>query len=105
MKESELLRLVMDWLSAQHIFSLRMNTGAIKVDARLVRFGVPGMADILAFTQSPCSPHEIEVIWIELKAKSNRQSELQKSFQLQVQREGHRYVVAYCLEDVQEAFR
>ena len=41
--------LILDWLAAKHILAFRMNTGALKIDKRYVKFGVKGMADILAF--------------------------------------------------------
>jgi hypothetical protein len=112
MKESELLRLVMDWLAANHIFALRMNTGAMKVDTRFIKFGVPGCADILAFSNETmmlsythmATCRYIIPTWIELKVGKNGQSDLQKSFQKQVEREGHRYSVCYSLECVQALF-
>jgi hypothetical protein len=96
--EGALLNLVMDWLAAERIFALRMNTGAVKIDKRFLRFGVPGLSDILAFPSG-------RPVWIECKAPKGRQSELQKSFQDQVVGEGHIYVLAYSLDDVIEALR
>jgi hypothetical protein len=109
-KESELLRLTMDWLAAKQIMAFRMNTGAIKVESRFFRFGVPGMADVLAFPTKiyPYGAHGTWKVpmptWLELKAPSNRQSELQWSFQLKVEAEGHRYRVIRSLEDLEDAF-
>jgi hypothetical protein len=64
-----------------------------------VRFGVKGMADILAFgnTRMPRVP---SVIWIECKADGGRQTPEQKSFEAQVREAGHAYVVARSIEDV-----
>lgn len=100
MKESDLLRLVMEWLSAKRILAFRQNTGAIKVDQRFIRFGVIGMADIIAF---PCNGENDCIIptWIELKVGSNKQSDYQKSFQKLVIREGHHYILARSLDDVE----
>lgn len=97
---------ILDWLAAKHILAFRMNTGAVKTDKRFFRFGVPGMADVLAFTkeriETACNGtiEGVVPVWIECKAPSGRQSELQKSFQQQVEAEGHIYIVARCLEDV-----
>jgi hypothetical protein len=42
-------------------------------------------------------------MWIEVKSATGKQSELQKSFQAQVEAEGHRYIVARSIEDVEAA--
>jgi len=104
--EAQLQRLILDYLAAKGIMAFRMNTGAVKTEGRFFRFGVPGMADVLAFpSQKKCPVAEDLIItptWIECKAPKGVQSALQKSFQQQVEREGHRYIVARTLEEVQE---
>ena len=106
--ESALLRLVLDYLAAERIFAIRMNTGAVKTENRFFRFGVPGMADVLAFKQPEACDypysHQI-VIWLELKAGRGVQSELQRSFQIQVTDQGHRYAVIHSLEELKEALK
>jgi hypothetical protein len=116
--EGAILKQIMDWLAAKHVLAFRMNTGGMRYgENRLMRFGVPGMADILAF------PHHIgrrlglmpgedfatvEVVvpcWIECKAAKGKQSALQASFQAQVEGEGHRYVLARSVDDVEAALR
>jgi hypothetical protein len=94
-----------------------MQTGQAKMGDRYVRFGTPGMADILAFKRRKTgflASHSIEVdytkdvivpVWIEVKADKGKQSPLQKSFQDQVEDEGHRYIVARSIEDVKEALK
>ena len=107
MKESELLRLVMDWLAAKHIMAFRMNVGAVKTEQRFFRFGVSGMADILAFPRDITSTGGygcIRPTWVELKVGKNGQSDLQKSFQKQVEREGHKYILCYSLECLEAHF-
>ena len=42
----------MDYLAAKGILAFRMNTGAMKLEKRFVRSGVPGMADVLACPES-----------------------------------------------------
>lgn len=102
--EAQTQKLILDWLAANHVLAFRMNTGAGKFSnpsgkERFMHFGVPGMADILAFRGQrahwPSTP-----VWIEVKAPKGKQSELQKSFQAQVEAEGHTYVLAYSLDDV-----
>ena len=65
MKESPVQRLILDWLAAEHIFSLRMNTGVAKFDDRFVRFGVKGQGDILAFPKYK--------VWIGMNASPVRE--------------------------------
>ena len=106
--EGQIQRLVLDWLAAKHIFSLRMNSGVLKGSSgRPVTFGVPGMADILAFPVDHFPKQDgtylrfVEPTWIELKAPKGKQSELQKSFQAQVEAEGHRYLLVHSLEELE----
>jgi hypothetical protein len=106
--EGGLLRAVMELLAAEHVFSLRMNTGAMFGSHNgkrwAVKFGLPGCADILAFPHVWRSDDKnmlvILPLWLELKAPKGVQSELQKSFQAQVEAEGHRYVVVRDVAEV-----
>ena len=109
MRESEIQRVILEWLAAKHIFSLRMNTGAMTSEyrgkKRFMRFGEPGQADILAFVSrhyEHCGAgfDEIKPTWIEVKAEKGKQSDLQKSFQAKVESEGHMYILARSLDDV-----
>ena len=111
MKESDVQRAILDWLAAKRIFALRMQVGAMVSEyqgkKRFMRFGVPGCADILAFQNEPRydvdndeEVPDITPTWIECKAPKGRQSDLQKSFQAQVEAEGHQYILAYSLDDV-----
>jgi hypothetical protein len=56
------------------------------------------MADVIAFPNG-------SVLWIECKAPKGKQSDLQKSFQEQVESHGHKYLLAYSLSDVIEAVK
>jgi hypothetical protein len=76
-----------------------MNTGAAKIDGRFMRFGTPGMADIVAYPTSCAVP---AVIWVECKAAKGKQSELQKSFQKLVEGAGHVYIIARSVDDVEK---
>ena len=89
MKEAEILASILDWLAAKRVLAFRMNTGAVMMDKR---FGTKGMAGILAF------PHMLECdcpmpVWIEVKTRTGAQSLYQQSFQKQVARDGHGYLV------------
>lgn len=90
--EAGVQRAILDLLAAERILAFRMNSGVMRIGRRFVRFGVPGMADVLAFPGC--------VLWIEAKAAEGRQSAEQASFQRQVEREGHSYIVARSSDDV-----
>lgn len=98
MKEAPVKRVIMDYLAAKHVMAFRMNTGAVKTGNQFFRFGVVGMADILAFTDKGL------VVWIETKGTKGKQSEWQLSFQQMVEARGHAYVLANCLENVYAYF-
>lgn len=107
--EGQLLRLSLDYLAAKRILAFRMNSGMMKNPAgRPIRFGVPGMADILAFPREmvefhdgSCREYPFPIpTWLEVKA-GTKQSDLQKSFQAQVEAEGHVYRIIRSLEDLQ----
>lgn len=101
MKESQIQRVILDYLAAKHILAFRMNTGAMKIDDRFMLFGVAGMADILAFTSNQ-SYFNTFPVWIEIKTATGKQSDLQKSFQKQVEEHGHTYIVARSIEDIEK---
>ncbi|HEY1209161.1 MAG TPA: hypothetical protein VGE85_07320 [Terracidiphilus sp.] len=115
--EGQVLKAVLDYLAARHILAFRMNTLAMPTPdgKRFIKAGVPGMADVLAFSFEQCGEpidedhrcygRSIVPLWIECKAAKGKQSELQKSFQEQVEREGHRYIVARSIEDVEQALK
>ena len=117
MKESEIQRLILDYLEARRILAFRMNSGVMKGTyggkSRFVRFGVAGMADVLAFPMTvafvqsgPQTGNYRQMpmpYWIEVKDEKGKQTDLQKSFQEQVESEGHRYILARSLEDVKQA--
>jgi hypothetical protein len=95
---------ILDYLAACHIFAMRMNSGTqvIKEGAhrRVIRMHEPGTADILAFPPLWHKP-----LWIEVKSATGKQTPVQKSFQRQVEDEGHKYVICRSISDVEEALR
>jgi hypothetical protein len=105
-KESEIQKAILDYLAARHILAFRMQTGAsvseYKGKTRMVRYGTPGMADILAFPMRITWENEgVIPLWLEVKADNGKQSEMQKSFQAQVEDEGHVYAIVRSIEDVE----
>lgn len=120
--ETAILRGILAYLAARHVLAFRMQTGAdmreYKGKKRRVRYGVPGMADILAFARVRISLTTLDYpsgkpilsdlpvcIWIEVKSATGKQSELQKSFQKQVEEHGHLYVLARSIDDVEAALK
>ncbi len=112
MKESEIQRAILDYLGAKGILAFRQNTGAMGAEyngkRRFMRFGVPGMADILAFVPVHTGEKDYfgdeitysHPLWIEVKTETGKQREIQRSFQEQVEAHGHSYIIARCVEDV-----
>ena len=103
MKESELLKLVLDWLALHRIFHWRMNTGSsgpmfYKGKRRFVRYGVPGVPDIMCCVKG-------RMIGIELKGDGGEQSQAQKNFQSSLEAAGGKYILARRLDEVTEAIR
>jgi len=100
------MRAILDYLAAKRIRAFRMQVGCAKIDGRFVRFGVEGMADILAFPQVLISTGECipAVLWIECKSpKGKGQSAMQKSFMDDVREHGHSYAVCRSIKDVDAA--
>lgn len=114
-KESDILRTILDGLAAMHIWAIRMNSGAMygshKGKRWAVRFGRKGMADILALQvwetivslgdgRAPHKYPHIAPLWIEVKQPGKKQTPDQLLFQKEVEAEGHRYLVASSWESV-----
>jgi hypothetical protein len=67
------------------------------------------MADILAFQNVPRFDvdsdgfvDDITPFWLECKTEKGKQSDYQKSFQAQVEAEGHIYAICRSIDDVKE---
>ncbi len=121
--ESAIQRSILDYLAARHIFAIRVNAGMHFSESKgkkyVTQLAAPGTADILAFPRirqrditaygkSPGANLWYEVptiIWLEVKTEKGKQSDLQKSFQAQVEAEGHRYAIVRSIEDVEAAMR
>lgn len=77
----------------------RQNTGAaITHTGALVRFGVPGQADIMGLML----PHG-RLVAIEAKSPNGRQSDRQRKFQAMIERFGGIYILARTVDDVRDA--
>ena len=115
MSEAQISRAIMDYLAATHIFAVRMNAGTQVLVSngkrRAIHGHAPGTADILAFPIKHYLDGDFMwwkmpmPLWIEVKTAKGKQSEMQKSFQVQVEAEGHKYVLARSVDDVIAALK
>ena len=76
----------------------RQNTGAARTGDRLIRFGIPGQADITGVITG-------RRIDIEVKTDTGRQSIEQREYQARITFAGGIYVLARSLDDVLTAVR
>ena len=97
MKESELQKLILDYLIYQKCFVMRMNTGATKIGDRFIRFGKAGMSDIYML-------HGGRSYWIECKATKGKLSSAQIEFQKDIIKNGGVAITAYKIEDIMSLF-
>jgi hypothetical protein len=93
-KESDIQKQILDWLTLKRIFHYRNNSGAF-VDSQkhFYRFGALGSPDIICVIKG-------QYVGIEVKAPKGKQSEHQKAFQGTLEAAGGRYVLAYSIDDV-----
>jgi hypothetical protein len=99
--EQAIQKSILEYLAVKKIWHMRVNTGAIvseyKGRSRMIRYGIPGCADILCSLPS--------FLWLEVKAPKGVQSEQQKQFQKEVEEQGHLYYVVRSIEDVEEILK
>lgn len=78
----------------------RMNSGTARNPrtGQVVRFGVPGMADLLVLVQD-------RYAWIEVKSARGRQSPEQVRFQRAIEAIGGVYAIARSADDAAEVVR
>ena len=91
---------ILQWFAVQGVLAYRINTGAVKIGDRFVRFGVTGFSDVVAF---PWFPGETRprVLFCEVKSATRRQRPEQKSFAAQVEEHGMHYLLARGVDDVE----
>ena len=120
-READVQRLILDWLAAKKIWHIRLNTGAMSGSHKgkrwFVKFGKPGMADIVVMPR--ISSVDVEKCydcgaktentstwtyptWIEVKSPVGKQSPEQKRFREEVESQGMQYILARSLEDVKK---
>lgn len=100
-KESDIQRLITDWLTANRIWWMRCNSGQMlgshKGKKWCVRFGRRGMADIMAVRVIQGG---LQIIWIEVKTATGEMSDDQRAFRIEVESQDMHYILARSLEDV-----
>ena len=105
-KESEIQKAILDYLALKKIWHMRLNTGAMSGSHKgkrwFVKFGKPGMADILA---TIVVNGILRVYWIEVKRPGGKQSAAQLEFQAEVYEQGHNYLVVESLEQFMVWFK
>lgn len=87
------------WGAHPRLRIARVNTGAAHIKGRLVRFGVPGTADIVGLL-APWG----RMVMIEVKTQAGKQREAQIVMQRVVTSMGGLYIVARSVADVDAAF-
>lgn len=75
----------------------RNNTGAGYVRGRWVSWGLRGSTDILCCYRG-------RMVGIECKASNGEQSEVQKTFQYNLEKAGGVYVIAKTIDNVRQTF-
>ena len=74
----------------------RANVGVARINRRVVRFGVPGQADLTGIL------YDGRRIEIEIKSATGRQTQDQKNFQAIIERFNGVYILARSITDVYE---
>lgn len=98
MTEKQIQNLILLTFGTRHDMRLwRANVGVARMGKRVVRFGVPGQADL-----SGILPGGIR-LEIEVKTNSGQQTPQQKNYQRIIERFGGVYVLARCVDDVWNA--
>lgn len=100
MTESELLAAILNRFGSRPGVRLwRQNTGMARTPGgQLVRFGVPGQADISGL-RIP-SGQRVE---IECKSARGHQTQQQRNWQAMIEKHGGLYILARSVEDVERA--
>jgi len=98
-KESQVLKVCLDYLHAKGYIVIRNNSGKVFLSnengsRRMVRFGDPGSPDIIA-----CSPTG-QFVAVECKGPRGTITPSQKDYIKRLKRSNEKVVVARCVEDL-----
>ncbi len=103
--EQAVQRAITDLLTVERVWWRRMQSGMLPGFAqggkrRPIRVGTPGMADILCTPRVAVSKGQLVILWVEAKSPVGKQSNVQREFQVEVEAEGHFYLLARSSDDV-----
>jgi len=107
-RETDTVRAILQFLALHHIPAWRVNTGAAKIGGRFLRFGSPGMSDILGIrvvhaTSLMKRPILVgRLLAIEVKTATGRVTPAQQAFLTLVNAHGGLAFVARSVEDVRK---
>lgn len=95
MKESEIQKAIIEYLTLKRVFHYRNNSGGFKNEKtnHFYRFGTPGSPDIVCVFKG-------QYVGIEVKKPGGKQNPNQIQFQKDLEKAGGMYVLAYSLDEV-----
>jgi hypothetical protein len=101
--EKDVQRAILHYLTLRKVWHRRMNSGGAMVSGhkgkgQFVRYGSPGLPDILARGSTGA------VVWIEVKSPTGKQTGDQRKWQIDMERFGDIYILARSVEDVTALF-
>ena len=95
-RESDLLKLITDYLNAKRYLFIRNQSGATKIGDRFVRFGSVGSPDLLVFAKS-------KTFAVEVKSDTGKLSDAQVDWRMNFIRSGAgEYILARKLSYVEK---
>jgi len=101
--EKDVLRVILHYLALRKVWHRRINSGGAMLNGhkgrgQFVRFGAPGMPDILVRGTNGA------VIWIEVKSPAGKLSPDQLRWKKDAEGFGDIYITARSVEDVMALF-
>ncbi len=98
MKESDIQKAIIQYLTIKKIFHYRQNSGAFKTEKGFMRAAsVNGLPDIVVIKDGI-------YIGLEVKTPKGKQQESQKHIQNEITKAGGLYFVVKSLDDVRKVF-
>jgi len=93
MKETQLVKQILDYCKYRDLLFWRNQSGMIKTDqGHLMKFGSSGSPDIIGCYNG-------NFVGVECKVGNNKPTELQINFGQRIVENGGRYIVAYNLDE------
>lgn len=97
MTESAIQKQILLYLSKRGIWHRRFNSGIANMGGRYVRFGTPGLPDIMARTKQ-------SIVWIEVKQPGKYLTVEQRAWKAECEQFGDVHITARSVEDVMQLF-